>query len=60
MHNSLYKARATYNKTSLKGIPNKGHNTFNLSIKNNFYGLQRTMVIQFYLNLFITVNIGYK
>ena len=33
----------------LKDTPNKGHNTFDLSIKDKFYGPYRTMAIQFYL-----------
>ena len=41
---------AVVNKTlnvMLKDTLNKGHNTFNLSIKDKFHGLYRTMVIQF-------------
>ena len=33
----------------LKDTPNKGHNTFDLSIKDKFCGPYRTMAIQFYL-----------
>ena len=33
----------------LKDTPNKGHNTFNLCIKDKFCGPHRTMAIQFYL-----------
>ena len=33
----------------LKDTLNKGHNTFNLSIKDKFCGPYRTMAIQFYL-----------
>ena len=33
----------------LKDTPNKGHNTFDLSIKDKFFGPYRTMAIQFYL-----------
>ena len=33
----------------LKDTPNKGHNTFDLSIKDKFCGPHRTMAIQFYL-----------
>ena len=33
----------------LKDTPNKGHNTFNLSIKDKFCGPYRAMAIQFYL-----------
>ena len=33
----------------LKDTLNKGHNTFDLSIKDKFCGPYRTMVIQFYL-----------
>ena len=33
----------------LKGTMNKGHNTFNLSMKDKFCGPYRIMAIQFYL-----------
>ena len=33
----------------LKDTPNKGHNTFDLSIKDKFCGPYRTMTIQSYL-----------
>ena len=33
----------------LKDTPNKGHNTFDLSIKDKICGPYRTMAIQFYL-----------
>ena len=33
----------------LKYVPNKGHNTFNLSMKGKFCGPYRTMAMQFYL-----------
>ena len=33
----------------LKDTPNKGHNTFDLSIKDKFCSPYRTMAIQFYL-----------
>ena len=42
----------------LKDTPNKRHNTFNLSVKDRFYGPCRTMTIQFYLdNLCVTVKL---
>ena len=31
----------------LKDTPNKGHNTFDLSVKDKFCGLYRTMAIQY-------------
>ena len=33
----------------LKDTPNKGHNRFNLSIKDIFCGPYKTMLIQFYI-----------
>ena len=36
-------------ETSLKGHSEKGHNTFNLSIKDKYCGPNSTMAIQFYL-----------
>ena len=38
-----------YNVAFLKDTLNKGHNTFNLSIQDEFCGPYRTMAIQFYL-----------
>ena len=38
-----------YSEPLLKDTLNKGHNTFNLSIKDKFCSPYRTMAIQFYL-----------
>ena len=48
----IYGFRGVYTHTVeplLKDTPNKGHNTFDLSIKDKFYGPYRTMAMQFYL-----------
>ena len=41
-----------YSEPLLKDTLNKGHNTFDLSIKDKFCGPYRTMAIQFYLLTF--------
>ena len=45
---TLFTKEDTTVKPLLKDTPNKGHKTFNLSIKDKFYGPYRTMAIQFY------------